>query len=806
MSFLLRSVELSNIRSHDHVVFKPSEQGVTSILGKNGAGKSSIVDSIAWCLFGTKIGGVKNSSIMKSGVPYKKGDFYARVIIEVDGQELLVERKFVTKGGAVEASVYGIEDEYYENLEKTTEVVLDTNAEAVADEIETEEDEESSNSGKTTPGLVHLAGPAVSHSENYVRQRLKMDEKGFLSSILVQQKEVDQLISASARERAKVIEDLTGITSITNALDDARKEYNALKKASTYSHADEDGIKEGEERVLGIIRQVDVKKQEFVDFKDRLSVLKTQGKELNEKLKRGKEIVSHRRKIESRIAIVENNYTNKSVERDELIEERNERKAELGDNTSAENAKRTIAERDKVQKEYGTAQARVETLLAEIDSIKKEIISQRKVLENTSLDTDDQKVLSANEKKAQKDLKGMNESRKVLEEETKVLNEKNVSLVQANKSFSSAIEVLSKDDGECPTCLQKVSDAKAAIEGLEESINRNVSLMEENTSEINSKKEKVEELNSETSKLEQQLTSVKTIAELTLSLRSKSDEFEVARGIERDHEGNLKSLSKHADNASSIVYKLEEYQRVLEKAQRSSKEVKTLELELNDLKDEFKNTRNISEATLEKAEEQLNKRRKQHQDMSTNATRIEGEIATLQERKRSEENMLAKLREDFDKHKKLMENLSIASSTVKITEEFRKDRIDNSIPVIENYASDFIARFTDNKFVKLSMDNKFNASVMLSDGELRAVSALSGGELSATAIALRLAISMLLGGGGDKSSMILDEVLVSMSTDRAENILYTIKDMAQGQVIMISHSDVTTEISDYVFDLDSLEK
>ena len=46
------SLELHNFLSHKHTKFDFSKSDIYNILGHNGAGKSSISDSITWCLFG----------------------------------------------------------------------------------------------------------------------------------------------------------------------------------------------------------------------------------------------------------------------------------------------------------------------------------------------------------------------------------------------------------------------------------------------------------------------------------------------------------------------------------------------------------------------------------------------------------------------------------------------------------------------------------------------------------------------------------------------------------------------------------
>ena len=60
---LIKRVELENIKSHAAAAFD-FERGSTAITGENGAGKTTIIEAIAWTLFDT--------------LDYKKDDFVKR--------------------------------------------------------------------------------------------------------------------------------------------------------------------------------------------------------------------------------------------------------------------------------------------------------------------------------------------------------------------------------------------------------------------------------------------------------------------------------------------------------------------------------------------------------------------------------------------------------------------------------------------------------------------------------------------------------------------------------------------------------
>ena len=68
------------------------------------------------------------------------------------------------------------------------------------------------------------------------------------------------------------------------------------------------------------------------------------------------------------------------------------------------------------------------------------------------------------------------------------------------------------------------------------------------------------------------------------------------------------------------------------------------------------------------------------------------------------------------------------------------------------------------------------------------------------AIALRLAISLFLNGNSN-GLIVMDEVLVSQSKNREQNILDTIANLNNSQIILIAHSDLANSLADKTFSL-----
>ena len=219
-TIVLNRIELSNLRTFNHVVFEPESAGITAIVGENGAGKTSLISAVSWALYGTKPDGVsKMSALYRSDAVWGKDKCFAIIDLSVDNSDYRVERKIVTKAGGVECNVY-----------KWSESDSDWS---------------------------YLAGPSVSHSNKEIQRLLGMDEKGFLTSIFVQQKQVDQLITAKASERTAILEKLTGITAINEAVSLAKKNSSELSSMLKTTLPNPDEVEDAKKTVQQLQSDLD---------------------------------------------------------------------------------------------------------------------------------------------------------------------------------------------------------------------------------------------------------------------------------------------------------------------------------------------------------------------------------------------------------------------------------------------------------------------------------------------------------------------------------------------------------------------
>lgn len=758
MSVKLHKVELSNIRSHKHIVFEPKDSGITAISGPNGAGKSTIVDSIAWALFGTKPKGVsKTSAIYRNGAIFGKDKCYARVTIEIDGQTYEIERRMISKAGAVECDLWLIGD----NGEKD-----------------------------------HLAGPSVSHTESKIRQTLKMDEKGFLAAILVQQKQVDNLISAQPKDRAKIIEKLTGISAITSALASAREENNALKKITAQNSVSQEGLddlnKEKTKLENTLNKEIEKLKKQKTKTEKTRDTYKDTKTSYDEKLQAS----NKSNKLKNTATILETKIESTEEQIEKLITEKDERKKKLTSLETGISFSEVKEKLDNLNDRLISDESRHKNNADFIAKAKKENEEYDVIISSSKTQGKDNVIAFIDKAKA---------AIKKIEDMEGNLNDKIVSLKANIVKLDNAVSILTDGDGTCPTCLQRVEDASVAVNAL----HHEKSGLE---SEIASLQEKLEGYaikreNNEDNLLraEKSLYSIETKEKNESEIKEAEHE-----NIELD--GKIKVLRTEIKSLDNIYQNVKYKDSIKNEYDSLLQSIKTMNFDLNEMmgqlssaKAELKELGAVSPDVLEKLRLRVESLQDDYQKQLQDFNDLKGDVGINKERLSHLTSDITKYSNELDKYKDLLKQVEVASTTTKVIEEFRENKIKSSVPVIEAYASDLINRFTEGKFVALRLDAKFNTTVVLADGTERNVGLLSGGELSVAAMALRIAISMLLNGGDSQNLIILDEVLVSQDTNRSDLILSTIKDVCKGQVVFIAHSTIVNEASDKIVELNASE-
>ena len=736
---ILKKVIIENIRSHEYLEFEPASIGVTAISGENGAGKSTIVDAFSWSLFGTRLHGLRNKNYIREGVDAKEKTVQVTSYIRVGNTDFMIKRKITSNEGACECKVFSYNEE-------------------IGDwEFE--------------------SGPAVTHAESFIRSILNIDEKGFLSSVFIQQKQVDQIVSASPTERGQVIEKLIGVSAITESTKLAREESRALQRAA-------DIIQPG---------SLEDEKAKVDEFKVKVTTAKENLKEVEETLKTLEQELVVLRATEQAETELQNHLDSLNTSLDNVKKDDSYLKENLKNYTKIlkDNSEISIDYKLKeiIEEELSESLEKEKAIQNELNNINIQITRYASLFEET---------LNYDEIKAAYD--EITDNYNDLMNKKSVLDEALMGLKVKVKSVKHHLELLKSGAAECPVCGHPILNP-------EEEFKKHTEEQNENKKEFKQIKEELTELEEAISKIGNDKTQYEALLEKATEQVNSVDDFKKAKENKQTKEAELNSIqlviNKNREQLADInanekhrdlINTAKEQVTISEQRLKDNKKERArLEKEISTLNVLPKSTYKVLLNNLKEKEDLL---------VKTNIQKasLDGELKLIVEQAKQAVQDYKRCKEASENYERLHNQITIMNLTNQSLIKFKEQRIKNSIPELTDIASEILARFTDNKFTQLILTDKFETFVVTENNVKRPVSQLSGGELSAAAIALRLAIALFL-NNGQQHLLILDEVLTAMSSDRSQLILETITSLTNAQIILIAHNDGINSFADKVVHL-----
>ena len=733
----IKKIVLDNIRCYDHFEFVPSPTGVTAISGDNGSGKSTIVDAFAWCLFGKKLNGLNTKTWIKEGKFPEKGDkVEVNSYITQGGKDYLVKREIINSNGTQIAWVY----EWINNEWK------------------------------------ELSGPSITHSEALVRQIVGVDEKGFLTATFVAQKEVDSIINTSPSQRGKIIEKLIGIESLSRSIEMSKKASKDLQKVIQVIQPGD--IEQEKKEILNKKEEIDNLK---ISLKNNIQNLKNedillqnlsnQYNDENTKRNQSSDLNNQIQSIKSQLSI-ENEHLNSLIENVKNIDVKKVSTLSLED----------------LEKEITQFETDIDVLSKQQYLIENEISGIKNILSEEFSDN------------LLEDYKNIKNNVQALQEELQKNKEEELNLKSTIKSKKSSLKSLTGEEEVCPLCNQHIEDPQHLIDDYTLSINNFAELLKETSETIKKDEEKLERIKEDESILKSKVLRKETQEQVKKELPELKDkQNEISKKLimlKAENSVLIKqySLIKNNENNKNLLISLkkqikdtqERLSKLITQEKKLTNEKDSIVLLDNDIFRDLKNNLKEKEISVEN---------------------LKRESGVLNERYKYERKIAEELVKNFkksqeakEKYDKISTSLEIANASVRTLSRFKEERAKYSVPMLTVIASDILNRFTDGELVQVILSESFDVSVITKNNQERLVKQLSGGELSAVSIALRLAIALFL--QEDKSGLlVLDEILVSMSEERATLILSTIQEISNSQIIFIAHNGSVNSVADKIIEL-----
>ncbi len=785
----LNSLNLINYKKYKEFRLEFTD-GLTGIIGRNGAGKSTIFDAIIFALYGNIRG---EKSTIRNVNATTKEPVIVELSFEIDSKEYRVKRELRGKNLTAKAAIYSDKEE--------------------------------------------LLSEGAKEVNRYITKLVGMSEDAFKHTIFASQKELTALSSLKNEDRKKIIRKLLGLEKIDkieleirNRLRELKSEINAMSNI-LLTQEDIEKIQKSISSNRELQNSLNKKLEKIkIDLEDKSKVIE----KLQNDLKNWQELKDDFTTLDNKLKIAKNslkNYINnrelkeksiKELEKKELIYNKN-RGIKDDFNTLLKLLEEHQQNREKFLQKEGLEKEQV-VLREQFKSAKDEIKSLKDALTIEPKLKETQAQIDKTLKEEKQKLQNLEQQERELREELA----KYKTLLDNNSKQLKKIEHLGKESN-CPTCTRPLlSEYDLVTKTLKDNINSFKDLSIETQNRLNIHIKEIKKQKNDISKLEYELKEIESNLNLLNSkrdmLNKKESEFKLIKekGLSNKNELDKLANLNYDANAHKIALKRK---KELEPQYKELIELEPLIAQIPKLKDELGNiTKDIdnTDILIKELESKLSKHKynkelhlesenrykesieqkdtllSQFNKISLEHSKIKGQIDTLQSqlnRDKEQRDVLLSKEEDRADYEKLKAFMG----------EF-KNRINSQIsPRISHFASEMYSKITRGKYQHIEVTNEFDFFIY-DDSVRYPIERFSGGEIDLANLVLRIAISKVLSELNSSSQvgfLAFDEVFGSQDEERRFEIMdafHTIKEQYR-QIFLISHEREIKEMFERVIEL-----
>lgn len=771
----LASLRMENYRRYRDATIEFAD-GIMGIVGKNGAGKTTIIEAIGWCLYGAAAARSTQGEVATTGLP-RGTPCTVTLELEAGGDAIRVVRtlKAGQQSGTADLYVQG-------------------------------------QSGAVVTGSDEVT--------DYVGRKLGMDRAAFFSSVFARQKELAELTDARPAERRAIITRLLRIDTVDKALhlikEDEKLELSKIDVLRAEA-ADADAIKDN---IKGLESRLTAKRSEITKVSKNGSGLHKKLGEAKRRLDKQDAAKERHDRHQALLATAQSLLAEKSDRRkeeqcklEELEKDRERLKA----------IEPTIKDYSRVKEDVEAmdrnARKHAEKTMAEdaIASVRSKVASEQSKLKEwrerrTSLASKipDPKQLDSKLERLRKRLEGIQDAGSKAQARAGDLSER----ARKKKETLAQLKGLG-GAGTCPTCKQRLGasfaglvedlggeastlDAEAGARRREaDDARRKAASVQSDIDGANAKKAAASEADREMAALDSQIDEAERhVSDLQDDEKKHSRTISGLSGLSYDEAAHdqLKSRLSGMEEAREEAISLRSSIKTMPGTARS---VKRLDGEIADQKKEIaKAERALEDAAFDPSAHLAAK--SDHESLGAEyhaareeAASLKGDERAIKAELEGAKRDLASERRRARKIKRMERDLEGLGKLKTLMSDFKSDLTSRIRPALGSRASDLMRRMTGGRYSVVELDHNYDIKIE-SDGAKFRTARFSGGEQDLASLCLRIAVSQELAeraGPEGPSFIVLDEVFGSQDSERKTAILEALSEISHEfrQIVLITH-------------------
>ncbi len=779
---IIRKLKLLNYRRFIQLELEFPEN-LIGIIGRNGSGKTTIIEAIAWALYGTRAtrtekGDIRSQNAAENDICTAELEFY------YGGHEYRVERRLKGKNALAEAMVY--------------------------------------RAGNTEPEAVREKGV-----NDFIEALLQLDYRSFFASVFARQKDLASLSAMKPEERRKSINRLINIDRI----DWARQQISKDKREKSK-------YLDGLERNAPKINELDTEKQ-------RLSAEKSKYDQEIKKLKKGlfileKKLAAARSCFKEQNKIRDQHLNLESHTKhldDQIKDHRQQLQRNINDRNEIAAAQKELHELEPRRKQLQSVREKKESMdraaveKATLEGKNRELKQLNALLQNEKKQQDKLNNRIADLGPLEKSLKMM--EKKLEQNEQSIVKQaervkKNHAQLQVVKGkgidLKSRIEHIQTagPNGTCPVCTQPLRDHyRPVLSRLEKELEQARDTYKQNQQEEEKSNVLLKELQAlgkkllsekenihvKISGLQESVQSLKRIENNINSYSVKIKELQkelTTLGDVDYHPGQHEDIKTRYNNLIQIENKAGILEERCSKKKRVENDIDRLLKTINDKSAEKQNLQN----EIKKLNFQIPKyeeARQQVDDCTDQYNRTQQQKIILEEKTVFLNKEIKRVKKEIGRGQKIHKEIEDLEHLLKnLTDcefylgKFRTDLAGRVRPLIAHRASSLLAMVTHSRYTRIELDEDYNIHVY--DGNMPfTIDRYSGGEQDLVNLCLRIAISQVVAersGGAPINFIVLDEIFGSQDIQRRDLILKALGDLCSQfrQIFIITHIEEVKEV------------